>query len=282
MQHHPVGVAVPEQVVDEDEIGDQLAPGVVGDHGDGGTGPRRQEAPQRRAVVGDQTAGRSARRFGCAPRPAEAEVGPVAPERGVEERGRPLGRGQVDEVVQGPEFLLDRATTQFGALERGEGVDAPPRPLAEVADRVQESAVEVALTPEERGVEPRASEVLAPPLQPEVAVGTPVVEWLDDAVGDLVQQGVQGPELPRAVREGVAHLLDQRGVALRHDAPGEAARLPERDHRGEAGALPGLVSRSRIAHAPSLPGGRARVVRRCACPSRAGHRTANGPGGTGT
>lgn len=257
VEQDPLGVAVCEEVVDEDEIGNQLASGVVGHHGHGGRRRDGQQPPQRGAVVGDQPWGDGFARHRPGRRDAEAEVRAVAPERGVQEGGAPLTGRSVGERVQGPQLLPDRLTPQFGPLERREGVDSAPRSGTEVSDGAEEPPVEVVLGPQERGVVPGAPEVLPPPGRPALLVVVRVGggERADDVVGDLSQQDVEGLVLATAVREGVPYLPDEGGVAVGQYAPGERAGHVAPDDRGRVGPTDG-----------SGAGAKARArARACAC-----------------
>ncbi len=114
----------------------------------GGCRRRPGHRPQHRVPRPPPSRGSPGPR-GC-PRPRRG-AGPWPARRPVRRRAR-----------QGAELLVHRRAAKLGPLEGGERVDALPRARTEVPDGGEEPAVEVALRPQERGVEPRSPEELAP------------------------------------------------------------------------------------------------------------------------
>ncbi|MDH6495775.1 hypothetical protein M2156_001994 [Streptomyces sp. SAI-149] len=239
VQQSPLDTPVFEEVGDEEEIGDQLAPGVVGDEAEGAGAV--EQCPQPLAVVGDQV-GHGVAFLGPAVGEPEPEVGAVAPQRSVQQgRALLLGRPQ-GEFVQRGQFLVRLRGVEFGELGGPEGVDALPGAGPEVADGVEESAVEVALGPEPGHVEPGLTEMgVDPPLAPR-----PVRERLDHALGAAVEQGVESAVLSGAVGERLPHLRDDRGMPLGEHAVGEGAGFIGEDDSGAERHTPTVAT----SHAP--------------------------------
>jgi hypothetical protein len=154
----------------------------------------------------------------------------VSPEGSQEERGGLDVGGPSGQVVEGGEFLVDQLAGQFGGLEGAEGIDALPRAGREVTQRAEEFAVEVALGPQERNVEPGPAEVTLPPRRPPLAVVRVRAERLDHAFGGLGEQSVEGGVLRGPEGERVAHLPDQHGVAFGQDGPGERPGSVAQNH----------------------------------------------------
>ncbi len=229
------GLPLGEQVVDQDEVGQQLPAGVVRDQADPGAVRSREGRPEERAVVRDQARCPGLLRRGGDP---EAEVRPVAPERGRQQCVRPLRRGQGGQVAEGGEFLVDGGAGQLGVLEGRERVDALPGAGPEVAGGVEEAAVEVALRPQERGFAPGQAPQTPAPLQPLLVIVGVVAERLQDAGGALGEQPPDRGPLGGAVRQGVEHLPDEPGVPLVEDAPGEGPGDVGADGGG-GGRVPG-------------------------------------------
>ncbi len=246
MQDGPVDAALGEEVRDEEQVGDEFAPGVVGDEAQGDRLPARgpgrggrEQGPQGGAVVGDEGF-RPAPGGGARAGETEAEVGAVAPERAVQQGPGPFLGGQRVEAVERGEFLVGLRRVEFGELGGPERVDALPGAGAEVAEGVEEPAVEVALGPQPGHLVPGAADVrVHAPAGPAVPVASGGVgvggQRLDHAIGAAREQGVERAAPFGTEGEGVAHLPHDGGVTLGEHAVREGPGFVAEDDGGGRG-----------------------------------------------
>jgi hypothetical protein len=221
-----------QQMVGEDQVGEQLPAGVVGDQDHRGAGSER--GPQAGAVVGDEPV----RRGLAGPRAdAEAQIGTVAPQRR-QQLGLPLlAGGQPLHVVEGLQVRLQRGIGELRGLQVPERVNPVPRALAEEADRVEEPPVEVGLRPQERRLEPGPAEVARAPRGPGRAVVRLGGERPHRPGGDLLKQAVEGLPLRRPVRMRVPDLGNQPGGPVVPYPPGEPVWVAVQQFRWQHGVM---------------------------------------------
>ncbi len=258
VQQHLGGEPLGQEMVDQDQVGQQLAPGVVREHADLAGGAVADQRPQQRAVVHHEGGHVLAL---VRQRDLERQVRAVAPERPEQEPLHPLAGGQRGGLVQGGQLVVHDGALELGLLDRPERVDAPPRAVPEVARGVEELAVEVALGPQERHVDPPAPELAAPPLGPRGEVVRRGVERLHHIARDLVQQPVERlvpvggvgqrvPDLPQQHRMPVAE--HPEGVRTRHVAQ-DGRRVDRLRHSSSSSARRLTLSKSHAGAGVGLP-----------------------------
>src|SRR5690606_39722444 len=106
-----------------------------------------EQRPEPLAAVGEK-AGHGVGLPGALGGEPEAEVGTVAPEGAVQQGAGPFVRGPAGELVERGQLLVGGGRVAFGEVGGAEGVDALPGAGDEVADGLQQLAVEPALGPQ--------------------------------------------------------------------------------------------------------------------------------------
>ena len=220
MQGDRAGQPLMQQVVGQNQVGQQFPARVVGDQDHAGAWPER--GPQAGAVIGDQPvrglqAGRRA--------DAEAQVGPVSPQRG-QQLGLPLLAGrQALDTVKGREVRLQRGIAELRRLEVLERVHRAPWARPEEAGRVEEAPVKVRLRPQERRLEPGPAEKGGSPRGPGLVIVCVRAERAHHPRGDLLEQAVQRPSLNGPERMRVPDLGNQAGSPVVPHPPCEPGRV---------------------------------------------------------
>ena len=223
MKHNLLAQSPFQQKASQSHVHQRLQPGVIADKIHAADAARGNQRPRCLSVIDQQIIPRRTTQivFGAGGEDDIAQVGAIAPQAAVQQGDKvfPFVSGRSRQHSR--QYPHGISTLQHSPLPGLERIVSLPVTRLEIAGRLQQPPVEIALGKVPGDIQPGAAPMFLPRLVPGCHVGRVFDQRLHGAARDFVAQGAQCRDNLSRVFVLGDDICNDRGQAVKDSVPGE-------------------------------------------------------------